>query len=693
MTKKTFLVEIGTEELPAKKLKNISLIFYKNFINELKKNNISYKKINYFSTPRRLALQIIEINTSEKTKKIIKKGPAIKNAFDENGNPTIAAQNWAKNYKVNLNQTQRLKNQKGEWLIHYAEKKQKKIELLLPIITEVALKNINVNSNMRWEGENIKFIRPIRNIVMLLDNIILKEAIIFHLRCNNILQSHISSKEEKIYITDAKEYPSILFKKSKIIAHHENRKEQIKYEINKIAKKVNGAIKKDSLLLEEVTSLVESPKVLLANLKKDYTDKIPQEIIGYIIKKQQKCFPIYSINEEKNILPYFIFITNIHSQNNKNIILGNEKVMHARLSDAIFFLKKDRKSKLKDYLKCLKNISFYKGLGTLYQKTLRLVFIVKKIFFYTKEINEINLIRATLLSKCDLVTEMVSEFPELQGTIGMYYALENKEKKEVAIAIKEQYLPSFSTDKLPSTPIGSVLSIADKIDTISGMFSIGEIPGPEKDPFGLKRATLGVIRIIIIKKIPINLKRIIEISLEKHNVEKSNISVIFEKIKNFFIKRLIFFYENQKYNINIVQSVLAYESMDLLDIDEKIKAISNFKKIESIILIVKRISNFLKDKHEKMISTKINERLLIQIEERKLLEIINDFNYTTKQLFIEKKYTEILLKTKLLIKPINTFFKKVQINHEDIEIQKNRVILLIKLRKIFLQITNFSYLY
>lgn len=693
MTKKTFLVEIGTEELPAKELKNITLIFYENFSNELKKNNVSYKKINHFSTPRRLALQIVEIDTLEKKQKITKKGPAIKYAFDQKGNPTIAANNWAKNCKINLDQAQRLKNKKGEWLIYCTEKKQKKIELLLPIITEIALKNINIHSNMRWEENNLRFIRPIRNIVMLLDNIILKKTKIFNLTPNNILHNHISFKEKKIYIAHAKEYPNILFKENKIIAHYEHRKEKIKEKIEKIVKKVDGIIKKDLPLLEEVTSLVESPKVLLANLNKNYINNIPNKIITHIIKKQQKCFPVYSNNLEKNILPYFIFVTNVYSKNNKNIILGNEKVMHARLSDTIFFLKQDRKIKLKNYLPFLKTIYFHKNLGTLYQKTLRLVLIVKNIFFHIKNVNKKNLIRATLLSKCDLVTKMVFEFPELQGKIGMCYALENNEEKEVAIAIREQYLPSFSADKLPSTLIGSILSISDKIDTISSMFAIGEIPGPETDPFGLKRFALGIIRIIIKNKISINLKEIIKISLEKNNVKKLNISIIFEKIEKFFIKRLIFFYENQRYNIKVIQSVLSCKSIDLLDIDEKIKAISNFKKIELITLIVKRISNILKNKNETIISTQINKKLLIKKEEKELLKIINNFNYSTKNLFIEKKYTNILLETILLIKPINNFFEKVQINHNNIEIQKNRLIFLIRLRKIFLKITNFSYLF
>lgn len=691
MIKKTFLIEIGTEELPSKILKNIILIFYKNVIDELNSNNILYKKINYFSTPRRLALQIIELDTSEKINEKIKKGPAIKNAFDKNGNPTQAAYYWAKNCKINLNQAQRLKTQKGEWIIHRIQEKQEKIELLIPKIIEKILKKINIKNTMRWETNNLRFIRPIRNIVMLLDDKVIK-SIVFNLHSSNLLYHHISCKEEKIYIKDAIEYPSILFKKNKIIANYETRKEKIKNEVKKIAKKVNGIIKTNLFLLEEITSLVESPKALLATFQNYYIDYIPEKILIHTIEKQQKCFAIYSSSLEKKILPYFIFISNINSKKNKEVVLGNEKVMHARLSDTMFFLKKDRKIKLENYLPYLKKVSFYNNLGTLYEKTLRLKFLIEWMSSSNDKINKNDLIRSAILSKCDLITQMVGEFPELQGIIGMYYALENKENKEVAIAIKEQYLPSFSGDKLPSTPIGCLLSISDKIDTLSGMFSIGEIPDPEKDPFGLRRAALGILRIIIVKKIPIDLKKLIQISLESYNLKKIDNSIISKKIITFFTSRLSFFYEKQGYNIKFIKAVLSCKLTEPLDIDKRINAISNLENIKSIILTSKRIDNILK-KNNQIISNKMNIELIKQIEEKNLLEKIKNFNNKTKKLFIEKKYEEILLEIKKLEKPIDNFFDKVQINHSNIEMKKNRLLFLIKIQKIFLKIANFSYLY
>ncbi|AYN24907.1 glycine--tRNA ligase subunit beta [Buchnera aphidicola] len=691
MTKKTFLVEIGTEELPSKILKNIILVFYKNFIDELNSNKILYKKINYFSTPRRLALQVIELDTSEKINEKIKKGPAIKHAFDQEGNPTQAAYYWAKSCKINLNQAERLKTQKGEWIIHRVKEKQENVELLFPKIIEKILKNINLKNTMRWETGNLKFVRPIRNIAMLLDTKVIK-SIIFNLTSKNLLHHHISCKEDKIYIKNATEYPFILFKKNKIIANYETRKEKIKKEVKKIAKTVNGITKIDLFLLEEITSLVESPKALLATFKKDYIDYIPEEILTHTIEKQQKCFAIYNINLRNKILPYFIFIANINSKKNKEVVLGNEKVMHARLSDIMFFLKKDRKIKLENNLPLLKKVLFYNKLGTLYEKTLRLQILVEWLSSYINKINKDHLIRSCLLSKCDLVTQMVGEFPELQGTIGMHYALENKENKEVATAIQEQYLPSFSGDKLPSTNIGCLLSISDKIDTLSGMFYIGEIPSPEKDPFGLRRATLGILRIIIVKKIPIDLKKLVEISLKIYTTKKIDYPIISKKIIKFFISRLSSFYEKKRYNIKVIKSVLSCQLTEPLDIDKRINAISNFKKIESIILISKRIDNILKNNNQ-TIFNQIKIELIKQTEEQDLFKEIKNFNDKTKKLFTEKKYKEILLAIKNLEKPVHNFFDKVQINHSNLEIKTNRLLFLIKIQKIFLKIAHFSYLY
>lgn len=690
MTKKTLLIEIGTEELPARLLHTISLSFSENFAKELKFYNIAYKNIKKFFTPRRLALKISDIDTSDRILNIKKKGPSIDHAYDKYGKPTDVSKRWAKYCGISIDQANHFKNKKGEWLLYEAKEKQEKIESLLPKIIEIALKKIFIVKSMRWEITNKKFSRPIRNIVILLDNNIVQGKV-FDIDSTNLLQNHLCYKEKRIKINNANNYPSILFEKNNIIADYKIRKSSIIKEINTIAKKINGFIKNKSSLLEEVTCLVESPKAFLANFEKKFLE-IPKKILVYAIENQQKCFPIY--DDKKNILPYFIFISNTYLEASKSIVLGYERVMHARLSDAEFFFKNDRKIKLEEYLLSLKKVLFQNNLGTLYDKTMRMQLLIKWISKYTYS-NEKSLARAALLSKCDLVTNMVCEFPELQGTVGMYYALKDKEKKDVAIALQEQYLPSFSGDKLPRTFIGCALSIVDKIDTLSGMFSIGKIPTATKDPFALRRLTIGIFRIIIARKIPIDLQNLIKKSLALYDEKHSANLILHDKIINFFIIRLFNWYEEKGYNINIIKSVFSYKSIELVDIDKKIQALSFFQKLNystPIILSIKRISNILEKQNENISGT-INIDLMKQTEEIELFHIIENFDYFTKDLFIQKKYKEILLKTKELERPIYKFFEKIRICHSNVDIRKNRLILLKNIIKIFSKITDFSYLY
>ncbi|QCI22018.1 glycine--tRNA ligase subunit beta [Buchnera aphidicola] len=690
MKEQTLLIEIGTEELPSRFLHKISSCFFENVKKDLKYYNFSYKKIKYFFTPRRLALTILDIDTSDKTFNINKKGPSILDSYDKNGRPTNIANNWAKHCGININEASCLKNKKGEWLVFKKIQKREKIEILLPEIIETALKKISIPKSMRWEFTNQKFSRPIRNIVMLLDNQIIKGRV-FNIRSNNLLQNHLCYREKRIKIDSAQEYPSILFKKNNIIANYETRKKNIIENINFIAKKINGFIKYRTELLEEITNLVESPIAYLASFEKIFLN-IPKKILIYTIEKQQKCFPIYDI--ENNLLPYFIFICNINSKDSKNIILGYERVMYARLSDAAFFFHKDRTTKLENYLMSLRNVLFQDGLGSLYEKTIRIQLLVNWISKYSN-FNQKDSNRAALLSKCDLVTNMVCEFPELQGTVGMYYALADKEKKDIAIALEEQYLPSFSNDKLPCTLIGCSLSIADKIDTLSGMFFIGNIPTSNKDPFGLKRLTIGIFRIITENNILLDLHDLIKKSISLYNKESIKYSTVYDSIINFFMVRLLYWYKEKKYNINIIKSVLSCQLTQLIDIEKRIQALSFFQKLndsKSIILSIKRIAHIL-DKQTENISGDVNTKLIKQVEEIKLFDHIKKFDFITNNLFFEKKYQEILLQIKELEIPINNFFDNIKIYDSNLEIRKNRLILLNKLMKILSKITNFSYLY
>ncbi|CAL4319680.1 glycine--tRNA ligase subunit beta [Buchnera aphidicola] len=686
--KKTLLVEIGTEELPAKELNNISLSFCKNVVEELNLHKIKYGNIIPYATPRRLALKIENINPLYTKKAIKKKGPSIFHAFDHNNLPTKSALCWAKSCGIELKQAKRIKNNKEEWLYYETNEKKENIDIIFPKIIFTSIKKINTYTLMKWENNEFKFSRPVRNISILLDNKIIP-ANIFGIHSDRILRNHISFKNSKIIINNANEYPDILFKHSQIIAHFNSRKEKIKKDAELLVKKINGNLYYSDILLNEITSLVESPKVLIGKFDKKFLI-LPHEILIHIMTNNQKYFPVYDI--DKKLIPHFIFVTNIQSCHLKYVITGNENVLQARFTDAEFFFKNDQLKKIEEYLPSLKNILFQKKLGSLYEKTNRIKSLITWIAPLINA-NVTDAIRAATLSKCDLNTNMVFEFPEIQGIIGMYYAINNKEKKEVAIAIKEHYQPKFSGDQLPSNLIACALAIADKIDTLSGIFGIGEYPKGDKDPYALKRTATGIIRIIISKKMLIDLKKLIikSTNLYKKIInKKSTIDLLIE----FILERCCSFYHLKGYNIDIIQSVLSCKLTELIDIDARIKAISYLKKLNiyrSLVLVNKRICKIL-EKNKQKINENINYNLIKEKSEIILQKKIENLNIILPDLLLKKRYKEILLNLSNLIDPIELFFNSVVINHQDPEIKLNRLTILYKIKKIFLNIADFSYL-
>lgn len=686
--KKTLLVEIGTEELPAKELCNLSLSFSKNIIHELDLHKIKYGNVIPYATPRRLALKIENINPFYTKQAIKKKGPSIFCAFDHNDLPTNSALCWAKSCGINLKQAKRMKNNKGEWLYYETNVKKENIDIIFPKIIFTSIKKMNTYTLMKWKNNEFKFSRPVRNISVLLDNKIIPVNI-FDVHSDRILRNHISFKNPKIIINNANEYPDILFKHSQIIAHFDSRKEKIKKDAEFVVKKINGNLHYPDILLNEITALVESPTVLIGKFDKKFLT-LPHEILIHIMTDNQKYFPVYDIN--KKLIPHFIFVTNIQSYHLKCVITGNENVLHARFTDAEFFFKNDQLKKIEEYLPSLKNILFQKKLGTLYEKTNRIKSLITWIAPLINA-NLTNAIRAATLSKCDLNTNMVFEFPEIQGVIGMYYAINNKENKEVAIAIKEHYQPKFSGDQLPSNLIACALAIADKIDTLSGIFGIGEYPKGDKDPYALKRTATGIVRIIISKKIEIDLKKLLieSINLYKKIIDKkSTINLLME----FILERCYSFYHLRGYNIDIIQSVLSCKLTELVDIDARIKAISYFKKLKTyrpLVLVNKRICKIL-EKSKQKTNENINFNLIKEKSEIILLKKMEHLNIILPDLLLKKRYKEALLNLSNLIDPIESFFNSVIINHKDPEIKINRLTILYEIKKVFLNIADFSYL-
>ncbi|QJC33959.1 glycine--tRNA ligase subunit beta [Enterobacteriaceae endosymbiont of Donacia cinerea] len=690
MCNNILLLEIGIEEIPSNYLLKLSKIILINFKNELKKNFFKYKTIKCFFTARRIALQIYFINIIQNDYFYTIKGPFIPNKKDIFSNKIVKF--WIKKYNI-----KNIKNifYKNKYLFYKKIIKGAHIEDLISNMIINSLKNIiSIPNFMYWDKNFFKFIRPIRNIVLVLGKKNIKKNL-FNLQSNNIIQGHRFMCSKKIILKNAEEYNKLLFKQGKIIVNYTERKNFIFNEIQKITNNLNLISKINKKFLEELSSMVEWPVLLIGKFSKKFLT-LPSEILEYIMINYQKYIPLY--DKKKHLSFYFIILINIQTKNNKKIIYNNEQVIKSRFKDIQFFFQNDLKIKFEKYLDKLKNIIFQKKLGNLFEKTIRIKNISQFIGKNIKKINIVDCIRASKLSKCDLATQMVYEFPDLQGIIGMYYAKYNKENKNVIQAIKEQYQYK-KNNLIPKHIVSCVLFIADKIDTVVGIFSISLIPTGDKDPFALKYITLIIIRIIIEKKIKINLTKLIIFSLSLYKDNLINKKKILNQILFFIKNRCKNWYISLGYKKNIISSILDNEINNLLILDYKIKALDLFFKNEIqqsyfLISTYKRISKILL-KNIKYIDdvNEINTSLLKDKEEITLFKHILKLS----KIFILKiknnEYYNILLILSELYYPVNNFFEKVIINHKDKKIKKNRILILNHIKKYFFKIANFSCLY
>ncbi|AZP36334.1 Glycine--tRNA ligase beta subunit [Candidatus Annandia adelgestsuga] len=637
--KDTFLVEIGTEELPAKILKKIAKNFYLNICKYLNKNNISYKKIIWFATSRRIAVKIININKNNLNIKKKKKIDKINN----------------KNYnKLYI--------------------KKKYIKKILLNIIKCSIEEINLPNKMRWGYGKNYFIRPIKNITIILGKDLINTKIL-NLKSNRIIYGSRFLKNNIIYIKNAYSYPNILFKKGNIIANYYLRKNKIISQIKKISNKIFGIVDLEKKLLEEVTSLIEFPIVLLSKFNINFL-KIPNEIILYIIKYIQKCFPIYK--KKNQLIPYFIFVSNIELKNKKKIIKKYEQIINNRFHDIIFFLNEDIKKKIINNFFKLKKILFYKNLGSLKDKTIRINHIS---LWISKIINtKLNLSkRSSFLSKCDLTTNIVKEFSNMQGIMGMYYSKKNNEHKNVSLSIKEQYQPKFFKDKIPFNLISCVLAIADKIDNIIGIIIINKKKKISSDPFALRRSILGIINIIIKNKINININHLIKKTFKIYNIKKEKIDII----NKFIIKRIFYLYK-KKNNTNFIKSILFNCNMKFYNLKNKIKIISYFRKLKifnNLISINKRIYNIIK-KSKFKINYYIKNVFFIFNEEIYLLNLIKKIKFQIKFAIYNNNINFILLSLINLCIPTNKFFNNIKIFNNNKKIINNRLNILNEILKL-----------
>lgn len=684
MSVQDFFVEIGTEELPPKALKTLATAFADNLQAELAKLELSHTDVQWYAAPRRLAVRINALAAQQADKVVEKRGPAIASAFDANGKPTKAAQGWAAGCGISVEQAEKLETDKGAWLLHKAKVSGAATVSLLPEVVQQALAKLPIAKPMRWGNSTAEFIRPVHTIIMLYGTDVVPATILGR-DSGNQTHGHRFHAPEKVAIKHADDYLATL-RSAFVVADFAERKAFIAAEVAKTATALNGKALMDDALLEEVTALVEWPVVLLGSFEESFL-QVPAEPLISTMKDNQKYFPL--LDQSGKLLNKFIFVTNIASKDPQQIISGNEKVVRPRLSDAQFFFNTDRKQKLADRLDSLKTVLFQQQLGTLAEKSERISkvagFIAAKIGADVAAAE-----RAGLLSKADLMTNMVGEFPEVQGIMGMHYARLDGEAEAVALALNEQYMPRFAGDELPSRLEGAAVAIADKLDTLVGIFGIGQAPKGDKDPFALRRAAIGTLRIMVDKQLPIDLVDAIAFSQQTFGTKLSNANVA-DEVLEFMLGRFRAWYEAEGYRVDVIQAVLARRPTAPADFDRRVKAVASFSKLEAAAALAaanKRVANILA-KVDGDIATNVNAALLQEDAEQALHTAI-----VAEQAFQAgtASYADGLAHLAQMREVIDTFFDKVMVNADDAAVRANRQALLKQLRDLFLQVADISVL-
>ena len=687
MTTQNFLAEIGTEELPPKALKKLATAFAENVEAELNQAGLSFNKVEWFAAPRRLAVKVLGLATAQPSKEVEKRGPAVSAAFDAEGKPTKAAEGWAKGCGITVEQAERIATDKGEWLVHRAVIEGQPTKNLLVGIISQALAKLPIPKTMRWGDKTEQFVRPVHTVTLLLGDELI-EGEILGVASGTTVRGHRFLGEREFQISHADQYPALLKEKGSVVADFNERKALILAKAQEKATALGGVADIEEDLLDEVTSLVEYPNVLAAKFEERFL-AVPAEALVYTMKGDQKYFPIY--DKDGKLLPHFIFVSNINPEDPSKIIEGNEKVVRPRLTDAEFFFKTDLKQRLEDQLPRLETVLFQQQLGTLRDKTARIEQLAGEI---AKQIgaDETKAKRAGLLSKCDLMTNMVFEFTDTQGVMGMHYARHDGEDEEVAVALNEQYMPRFAGDELPKSLVASSVALADKFDTLTGIFGIGQQPKGSADPFALRRAALGALRIIVEKNLPLDLSDLVATSAKLFGDKLTNSNVV-EEVVDFMLGRFRAWYQDEGIAVDVIQAVLARRPTRPADFDARVRAVSHFRTLDSAEALAaanKRVSNILA-KADVAIGA-IDLTACVEPAEKALAEAVIALEKEVQPLIAQGDYTAVLDKLASLRQPVDSFFDNVMVNAEDQKLRQNRLAILNTLQNLFLQVADISLL-
>ncbi|KIP93850.1 MULTISPECIES: glycine--tRNA ligase subunit beta [Pseudomonas] len=678
-----FLVELGTEELPPKALKNLGDAFLAGVEKGLKAAGLSYNSARMYAAPRRLAVLVEQLATQQPDRTVNLDGPPLQAAFDADGNPTQAALGFAKKCGVELDAI----DQSGPKLKFSQHIPGQGAAGLLPGIVENSLNELPIPKRMRWGARKTEFVRPSQWLVMLFGDQVIDCEILAQ-KAGRVSRGHRFHANHEVRISAPAMYAQEL-RAAYVIADASERRQLIAKRVDQLAAEQQGTAIVPPALLEEVSALVEWPVPLVCSFEERFLE-VPQEALITTMQDNQKYFCLLDANGK--LLPRFITVANVESKDPAQIISGNEKVVRPRLTDAEFFFKQDKKQKLESFNTRLANVVFQAQLGTVYDKAQRVSalagFIAERIGGDAR-----RGARAGLLSKCDLASEMVGEFPEMQGIAGYYYALNDGEPQDVALALNEQYMPRGAGAELPSTLTGAAVALADKLDTLVGIFGIGMLPTGSKDPYALRRAALGVLRILIEKGLDLDLGATVDFAIRQFG-GKVKAQGLAPQVLDFIFDRLRARYEDEGVDVSVYQAVRAVNPQSPLDFDQRVQAVQAFRQLpeaEALAAANKRVSNLL-SKAGGQIAKSIEAHYFDTPAEFTLNAAIQQADNAVQPLARERQYREALAQLASLRKPVDSFFEAVLVNAEDPKVRANRYALLARLRGLFLGVADISVL-
>lgn len=683
MQAQDFLVELGTEELPPKALRQLAEAFLAGVEKGLKEAGLGYQAARHYAAPRRLAVRVEQLATQQPDRTQQMDGPPLQAAFGADGQPTPAALGFARKCGVELSEL----DQSGPRLRFVQTIPGQPANALLPGIVDQALADLPIPKRMRWGAGKTEFVRPTQWLVMLLGEDVIPCRILSR-QAGRESRGHRFHHPAAVSISSPASYADDL-RKAHVIADFAERRELISRRVSELAAEQQGSAIVPDSLLDEVTALVEWPVPLVCSFEERFLE-VPQEALISTMQDNQKYFCL--LDAEGKLLPRFITVANIESTDPAQIIAGNEKVVRPRLTDAEFFFQQDKKHRLEENNQRLANVVFQAQLGSVYDKALRVSSLAA---FIAESIggNPANAARAGLLSKCDLASEMVGEFPELQGIAGYYYARHDGEAEDVALALNEQYMPRGAGAELPSTLTGAAVALADKLDTLAGIFGIGMLPTGSKDPYALRRAALGVLRILIEKQLELDLHTALQTAVNQYGSAVKSDGLV-DQVQDFIFDRLRARYEDEGIDVAVYQSVRSVHPDSPLDFDQRVQAVQAFRRLpeaEALAAANKRVANILA-KADSTVPGTVDQQLLSETAEQALAAALSDAEAAVAPLARQRQYSATLNRLAALREPVDAFFDQVLVNAEDERIRANRYALLARLRGLFLGVADISLL-